>query len=275
MVFNTYKVKFTIIKYITLIMFIFMLLFILFLFNGLIEMAPANLILQSFKERGEYCETISINKQEVNIYTVIPKYDYEIADTRTAFRKDSSYGYYIGSNLDIIITNRNPLRFESMAIVRDFGNFFSKNFYIGHATINIADDGRKFIESVGNDNGNNGVRIKDNDWIYTEINIENDAQTIIGLRIKNLTLEKINKISDDLLKKVGLSYNYNFLINKRNSYYCTDLISRVLYSNGINIDYDYFYPTGNDFIISNNTFPIFICEKIEKGKFNIYYLSEG
>ena len=66
----------------------------------------------------------------------------------------------------------------------------------------------------------------------------------------------------------------NVLIKKKNKYYCTDLLSRVLNKYNINIDYDKMYPTGNDFIISENTFVVFICERIVEGEFNIYYLSE-
>ena len=61
---------------------------------------------------------------------------------------------------------------------------------------------------------------------------------------------------------------------KRNKYYCTDLITRTFLENDIRIDNDYFYPTGNDIILSKNTFLVFLCERIKEGYFNIYYLSE-
>ena len=60
----------------------------------------------------------------------------------------------------------------------------------------------------------------------------------------------------------------------KNKYYCTDLISRVLKKENIKTNYDSFYTTGNDLIVSNNTYIIFLCERVKDGFFNIYYLSE-
>lgn len=273
MKYKLFKLKFTLLRYFLYILMIIIISFFLFLVNGLIEMKPVDLIIDTFKERGIFEECISINDQKVNIYKVINEYDYEKSDTRATFRNIND-SYIIGSNLDIIITNRNPLRFESTAIVQDIGAFFSKNFYIGHATININDDGTELIESVGNLPTNNGVRKHQNDWLKTEISKSNDAQKIIGLRVKGLNKEIIGQINNSLEDKVGLSYNYNLLIKKANSYYCTDLITRTLEEYNIKINYDGLYPTGNDMIISNKTYPIFLCERSEKGIFNIYYLCE-
>lgn len=273
MKYKLFKLKFTLLRYFLYILMVILIGFFLFMANGIIEMKPVDLIINTFKERGIYEKSININNQKVNIYKVINKYDYEKNDTRTTF-KNVDNNYIIGSNLDIIITNRNPLRFESMAIVQDIGAFFSKNFYIGHATININDDGTELIESVGNMPSDNGVRKHQNDWLKTEISKSNDAQKIIGLRLKYLTKEIMSQINDSLESKVGLQYNYNLLLKKSNSYYCTDLITRTLEEYDIKINYDGLYPTGNDMIISNKTYPIFLCERSEKGMFNIYYLCE-
>lgn len=269
-VINTYKIKFTIVKYCLFIVISFMFAFFVFMFNGLIEMKPVSIICNDFKERGEYEDRILINGQVIYLHKVNKKYDYEI--TSNTFHKEDDK-YFIGGKLDIIITNRNPLRQVPMAIVQDVGGFFSRNFYVGHATVNISDDGKTLIESVGNDDGFKGVRIKENNWL-DEISSENDAQQIIGLRVKNISNEAVDQIINDLIDKEGLKYNYNFLIHKKNSFYCTDLITRTFKENGIKIDYDYMYPTGNDLIISNNTYIFFICERTKNGDFNIYYLSE-
>lgn len=268
--YNTYQIKFRIMKYILCVIVLFIFAFFIFMINGIIEMTPVSIICNDFKARGEYEDRIIINGQIVYLYTVEKKYDYEKTDN--TFHKEDDDNYYIGGKLDIIITNRNPLRRSSLAIIQDLGNFFSKNFYVGHATVNISDEGKTIIESVGNDDGYVGVRIKENDWLK-EITSENDAQRIVGLRVKNLTENQENQIISDLLEKEGLKYNYNFLVRKAKSYYCTDLITRTFKQNGIKLDYDYLYPTGNDLIISNNTYVFFICERTEDGDFNIYYLS--
>lgn len=274
MKYKLFRLKFTLLRYLLYILMFAIFSVFLFLANGVIEMKPVGLIVSSFKDRGEYEKTITINDQRVDIYKVICKYDYEKSNLRPTLNVDNDNNYIIGSNLDIIITNRNPLRFESMAIVQDIGAFFSENFYIGHASINVKDDGSELIESVGNLQTGNGVRKSQNNWLKTEISKSNDAQRIIGLRIKNLDIDKIKEIDAKFESKVGLAYNYNLLIKKRNSYYCTDLITRVLSEYNIRINYDGLYPTGNDMIISNNTFPIFICERTAQGNFSIYYLCE-
>lgn len=267
------KIKFILVKYITLVMFILFICIIIFVANGFIEQKPVDVILKNFKERSEYKESVIYHEQTVNIYEVKPKYDYEDVEY-PVFTKDENGDYYIGSELDIILTNRNPLRTEPLAIVRDIGYFFSKEFYIGHATVNTSADGKTLIESVGNTNDFNGVREVENKWLKTEINFENDAQTIVGLRVKGLSNDIKSDIIKSLRSKLGLKYNMNFIIPKNNAYYCTDLITRTFRDYGIELDYDWFYPTGSDIIISENTYPIFICERIEKGIFNIYYMGE-
>ena len=268
-----FKIKILFVRYLTLIIFILFISLIIFITNGYIEKGPINCILNNFKERGIYKETVSFQGQTMNLYLVNPEYDYEDIEN-PVFEKDDKGYYYIGGELDIILTNRNPLRREALAIVRDIGGFFSKEFYIGHATVNISKDGRTMIESVGNINEFYGVRKIENDWIKREINYENDAQTIIGLRVKGLSNDQKDGIINSLKEKVGLKYNMNFVIPKKNSYYCTDLITRTFKEYGVTLDYDSLYPTGSDLIISENTYPIFICERVEDGVFNIYYMGE-
>ena len=78
---------------------------------------------------------------------------------------------------------------------------FSNNFYIGHATINITDDGSKYIESVGNLGSNNGVLESYNSWVDTEIRGGDDTNRIVGLRLKNTTeeiREEVYKVCEQL-----------------------------------------------------------------------------
>lgn len=272
--YNRYTIMFNLLYVIITMLFIFFICFGVFLTNGFIEKKPVRSILDTFKQRGEYVETVGIHSQKVNIYKVHTKYKYEKDNFKEVFNYKDGKEHYIGSKTDIILSNRNPLRNHGTALVADAGLFFSSNFFIGHATININDDGSKYIESVGNDAGFYGVRESDNTWIETEVRYGNDAQTIVGLRLKNVSEEKKDDIVGELKEKIGCEYNANILIKRKNKYYCTDLISRCLNKYNINIDYDRMYPTGNDFIVSENTFVIFICERIVEGEFNIYYLSE-
>lgn len=270
---NKYKaIKYTI-KFLVCIFFIIFIALFIFCANGLFEKGAVKSEIANFKARAVFEKEAIIQGQNVSFYQVAKEYEYEDT-TRFIYDSNRVSNCYIGSKTDIIITNRNPLRNFNVAIVSDIAGIFAQNFFVGHATINIEDDGSKCIESVGNDKIDNGVRIIDNNWIDTEVRYGNDAQTIIGLRLKNTTAEKRNEISEDLLDLLGYQYNYMFMFYSKNKYYCTDLISRVLMKNGIRVNYDSFYTTGNDLIVSNETYIIFLCERIKEGYFNIYYLSE-
>lgn len=268
-----YVRRIKIIHFLTITFFIIFLLLMIFVFNGLSEKKIVDSEIEKFKKRAIFEKTTVLQGQNVTYYKILKKYDYEDLE-RFVYNTEKYSNCYIGAETDIILTSRNPLRMYGDAIVRDFAGVLAKNFYIGHATMNITDDGSKCIESVGNDSGFDGVRIVDNTWIETEVRYGNDAQTIIGLRIKNTTKEQRNKIVEDIKKLEGKEYNHLLLFYMKNKYYCTDLISRTLNKNSIRINYDYFYTTGNDIIISNQTYIIFLCERVKEGYFNIYYLSK-
>lgn len=270
---SKYKRRIYAIRTVTWLLFLVFVYAVIFLGNGLIEKGPVNNEIDDFKARAVFEKTTTLQGQDVSYYKVTKKYDYE--DTEHFIYDTNRYeDCYIGSMTDIILTSRNPLRKNGNAIVRDISGFFAKNFFIGHATINIKDDGSELIEAVGNDSSNNGVRISKNSWIETEVRYGNDAQIIIGLRLKNTTKESRDKITNDLIGLVGHQYNFLLPFYSKDKYYCTDLISRVLKRNGIKTNYDSFYTTGNDLIVSNQTYIIFLCERVEDGYFNIYYLSE-
>lgn len=271
--YKLYKIKILIVRVLIMLFFTIFIWLLLFISNALFEKSVVNNEIEQFKERGIFEITTNIQGQNVDIYKVKPKYDYEDGKT---FVFDSSFTskYYIGSTLDIILTTRNPLRMYPTALVRDTADIISKLAFSGHATMNIADDGSEIIECVGNDEDKNGVRIAEQIWVYTEVRYGNDAQIILGLRIKNIDELTKKNICNNVKKLEGKQYNYLLPFYSKNKYYCTDLISRVLKEENIRINYDGFYTTGNDIIISNQTYLIFLCERIEDGYFKIYYLSE-
>ena len=273
MKYKLYRLRIVVVRVMICIIFTIFVWGIIFLANGIIEKSVVRSEIDSFKERGTYDKTINIQGQKVDMYKVSPLYDYEDAET-FVFDDSLTSLYYIGSKTDIILTNRNPLRMYQTAIIRDIADICARNFFIGHATMNLTDDGSEVIECVGNDVENNGVRIVEQVWVYTEVRNGNDAQTILGLRLKNIDKQTKDRICENLRELEGKEYNYLLPFYSKNKYYCTDLISRVLKKENININYDHFYTTGNDMIISNNTYLIFLCERIEEGYFKIYYLSE-
>ena len=264
---------FNIVIKIALVAFIFISIVLILLFgNGFMELGFVNGEIGSFINKCEYSETINYNGYEVNLYKYIASYDYEkenYIDTVTI--EDGIL--YLGNTGDITVTNRNPVGRDKGAFVSDVANMFTKPLYLGHATVNTSN--KELIECVGNSDKNE-VRIVNNEWFEEIIDFGQVDETYVGLRIKGIDNEKRNMFAENLKNEVGKKYTYSFLIHSKNKYYCTDLVTRVAKTIDINLNYDLFISTGNDIIVSNNTFIIFVCKKIdlEKKIINLYYMSE-
>lgn len=270
---NKYRMIQKIYSFFNIILVTILIAVYVFITNGFIEKVIVNNEIKEFKERAVYVEDRVINKQTVKMYKVPKKYEYEDVTRPIYTYIESIDDYYLGSKTDITLTSRNPMRNAELGIVRDVCGFFSNNFYLGHATMNITDDGSEYIESVGN-NIDNKVIVSPNTWIKTEVRGGDDTNRIVGLRIKNTNDELRNDIVDSLMNKVGCEYNYNFFIPYKNKYYCTDLLTRTLKEFSIDINYDGMFAIGNDIILDNETYLIYYIERVEEGVFEFYYLSE-
>lgn len=240
---------------------------IVFFVNGAIEYIAVRGIVNDFKSRGQ----LVYEDDTYSYYQVIPVYDYELSDSRKVFNYNDSYKY-IGSKGDILLTNRNPMR--HVPIVNIIVGFMSKYFYVGHSTLNVNEEGSMVIESVGNQATKNGVDYYINDWFYSS----SQTPEIIGLRVKGINENDLDKVVEYAEDKLGYPYNFTFLFNRENSFYCTDLVSRSYKSANININYDHLATTGNDLIVSDQTYMIFYRELKwvnRRPHYNVYYLSKG
>jgi hypothetical protein len=249
-------------------------MFMIFILNGTVEHFVVQNRIQEFKSRavGEpVADAIIAN----TYYYRVPAREGE--DTsRNIFDFNRRI---IGAKGDIITSNRNPLRdFQPWG---DFMKPFAKYLYLGHTSINSTEDGSRVYETLGNRNWeNNIVQESSNTWLIAEEYDTDDysSPVIIGLRIKNTTPEQRDKMIEYAASKDGYPYNYTFLFNRVNSFYCTDIVSRSVAAAGININYDHLATTGNDIICSQNVYIIFLREVvIENGveRYNIYYLDDG
>ena len=241
---------------------------LIFLINGHTEKFIINRQINEFKERAVYVGE-DPNLINVHYYKVSKKYDYE-DNSRNTYTTTTRI---IGSKTDVIITNRNPMR--GVVGLDPLVGYLASNFFVGHSTMNANDQGTLMYEVVGNSTTpeENAVIKSSNDWSsYLK---DTQSPIIVGVRIKDTTSEQRDKMVEYASMQVGKGYNYTFLFNRENTYYCTDLISRAAKYAGLNINYDYFATTGNDMIISKNTY-IFFYRDIEvvdgKNIFNVYYL---
>ena len=246
---------------------------IVFLTDGFTEKTIVDKEIADFISRGEYVGT----KDNNNFYKVRPKYSYENA--QNIYNPDDIY-QYIGSTGDIILTSRNPMRYSSSWLVKTVACFFSKNFFVGHGTIVVSDDGAIMAEITAHtisdgaqEADDSGVKLSINNWI----NDDDGSNYILALRVKENSDERKEQVLKYIYDNLGKKYNYSFLFFRKNRYYCTDLISRAYKTAGINVNYDYLATTGNDMIVSDNTYLIFCRQRVVKNKieeYNIYYLCE-
>ncbi|HBP26077.1 MAG TPA: hypothetical protein DD618_03905 [Acholeplasmatales bacterium] len=246
-----------------------------FLVNGTVEIGFVNQKIEAFKARGVPAD-ISDGIPENHYFLVEPIHDYEDV-SRSVFNVEDRL---IGSKTDIVVTNRNPMR-DNKNIGWATG-LLARAFYLGHATINADDAGTEMFEVIGNgaNASDNEVILAPNDWITYEEWLGEDGVSpmIIGLRVKYTTADQRDQTIAYADAQIGKPYNFSFIFNRNNSYYCTDLVSRSFSSAGININYDYFATTGNDLIASRQVYVIFVRETVVVAgikQYNIYFLSNG
>lgn len=156
---------------------------------------------------------------------------------------------------------------ESEIDVLPFAKEFISYFFGGHAGI-VYDD-TKTIDAFGA-----SFNPEDNIIDFSSNNVLSSyrQRDVIGLRV-NATDEEVEKAVDFSYDAVGKSYNLSFVFNRKNSFYCTDLISRA-YSkeNGLNfnLDQDGIATSCNDLVLSDDTYLIYYMFE-NNGLNHLYY----
>jgi len=120
--------------------------------------------------------------------------------------------------------------------------------------------------------GNDTLELNEVLELDNTFNINLRGEEVVGLRIKGITSENKERIQVIKDKYLGKKYNYLFIINLANRFYCIDLITRVLEDVGIRINYDFWVSTGNDMITSKNTYLFYYSYVDKKGIIHRYFL---
>jgi hypothetical protein len=258
-----------IIKILNRFLLIILICFFIFLINGVFEHFVVQDRIFEFKSRATE-EPVADPLIDNTYYYRVPSREGEDI-SRNIFNFNKRI---IGAKADIITSNRNPLR--DYPFLSKLVGPFAKYLYLGHTSINSTEDGSRLIETIGNSAWeNNIVREGNNDWLTKEEYGDYSSPMIIGLRIKDTTSEQRDRMIEYAKSKLGYHYNYSFLFNRANSFYCTDIVSRAASAGGVNVNYDFLATTGTDILISENVYIFFIREVvIENGieRYNIYYL---
>ena len=152
---------------------------------------------------------------------------------------------------------------QSRMEVFPFFSEFVTYLFGGHGGVVTYDE--KIVEAMGATKEEDTVFLNENDLYYTE-------RTVIGLRVNASKQDKEKAILNSN-GVVGRKYNYWFIFNTKDAFYCTDLCARV-YSKEFgledNLDSNGFYTTVCDLFFSKQTDISFVKYRHD-GKTYIYY----
>ena len=214
--------------------------------------------IKEFKERGSLVNTLHYDGYDYNYYEVERKHDYEL-DNKTVLVNDSPSNLVVGQKGDILVTPQSPFPYAWGV------HHFISYFFGGHSV--LISDSNKIIQSTGI-SSSKGISldvirdtifhdgmIKEDDVVAEEVtnyffqpNYRSPSDDsydtykkfyrteIVGLRIKNISDDEINKVIENAQELVNKAlYNYLFFLDYQDKYYCTDLISRT-YGSVVNRD---------------------------------------
>ena len=148
-----------------------------------------------------------------------------------------------------------------------FAEFVSYLFG-GHAGV-IIENGKRLIEAMG---GNS-----DEGFVFNEpTDLHSESRTVVGIRV-DASLEERKQAAQNALRLVGRKYNFLFILNTKNAYYCTDVCNRV-YGKEFGMDYSIdtngFHVSLQDLFRSEDTFITFVKYK-QGDKTYVYYLKNS
>jgi len=267
-------------------------------------------LVDAFKSRAEISEEITITftngAVEKRMYHPIARDQlYEVEDQRSVFYTNKKEPF-LGQKGDIFVTQDSPFPYV-------FGVHQAITFFVGgHAALN--DGENTFIEAVGFPKNDEKIFdiIKDpsdgthdfsvgvkksstNYWMLPDYRNESDQSfasygtyyrdKFAVLRVKDITETILNdtiSYAQTHLENRSL-YNFMFITDTSNKFYCTDLISRSyrfgFYPNDIEPKYpntlndNGFVTTVNDLILSSDTYIAVYVENKDEIR-HIYYLDD-
>ena len=209
-------------------------------------------MIEEFKQNAVLNEKISTDK--IKYYKV----SNETKENRPSFYDDN---YSIpGNRGDILVELDSPFY---IPVVKELQTHFAG----GHALFTY---GEKILEVTGNIfKADNKVQYLENDYITND-----GLSNFVGLRVKNMTEQDYIDLDSYLQEQIGKKYNYLYFIDRKNKFYCTDLVSRAYESlnKGYNLNPTGGFVTVQDLVISDDTYIFMLKEKNKDNGFNIYYL---
>jgi uncharacterized protein YycO len=132
----------------------------------------------------------------------------------------------------------------------------------------VVSDNKNIIEAMGGSSDQSFVY-----ETYTDLFIE--ERTVVGLRV-NASKEERSQAALNAKTLIGKRYNYWFILNTKDNYYCSDLCSRIYgeeFGMEYQIDTNWFHVSIQDLFRSRDTSITFV-KYVKDGKTYIYYLKK-
>lgn len=257
------------------------------------ETISINKEIKSFIAKAVLNEDISTN--EIKYYEVSRETYYPEEFERIAFFDNDLEKP--GAEGDVFVTTKTP--FSYLAGIYEVTSFF----FGGHAayvgpnneifqTVGFLNRNEYLIKAIFKGGEETHAHISENYWLKPDFHDEKEEnykkfgsyyrKEWIGLRVKGVTKEEINQVTEIMFQLEQDKVQYNFLFTSliKSKYYCTDMMSRpygtITYSNGeqkYNLNMDGLAVTVNDLITSKDTY---IAYYVRTDKYNvkhIYYIN--
>lgn len=183
---------------------------------------------------------------------------------------------FFGKKGDILITNENPFAYDrnhdgqyDLDPPFMLGSFLSA-VWGGHVVLVSEDDGSSIIHAVGSQIGlGNEQLVK---AVRTDVNRWHNLRgDIIGVRVKDATIEDYNEAVEQAKTFLGQDFNYTLIIDRQNKKGCTDLVFQAYKQAGFHLDYDRGPVSGLDLIVSPNTYIYLYAYTDATGNRHIYH----
>lgn len=171
---------------------------------------------------------------------------------------------YYGNSGDIVVGLESAIK--GYPIISDMITFL----FGGHASFVCYPDkenqvdNKYHIESTLDD----GVTLSEGNF-WNDINYRGE---VIVLRLK-IDEEILQNVYTEMTKLLGKKYNNLYIFNTKNRYYCTDFITRSFEKFGYSLNYDGFWASVQDIIVSKLTY-ISFYKIYNKGITSYYYLED-
>lgn len=254
--------------------------------------------INNFKQLGVYQEEIS--NDNVKYYKV----SRETLGFEEVFKHDPFYGEnnYTnpGSEGDIFVTRQSPFPFYPG--IHQFISFY----FGGHAAylddnnrvyevagIPDLEEGETFLNVFFKGNDSTTVYSTGNYWFDDDRRDEDDdsysyygsyyRKEWVGLRVKGVSQEEVKLVTAEMqrLEEMEAQYNFQFIFNRKDRYYCTDLMSRayetIINNNSlkkVNLNRDGVAVTVNDLILSKDVYLAYYVWTDKNDVKHVYFIDD-